>query len=371
MLIRLILLAACFSALLPYKGIANDGLSDQLMRIEKDTQQKQQRIERIENKTNQAAQALNRLQKQLVQTAKDVQKLEKSLAQLHGKEAELNAQLSISLSELEATQGRMGVLSSAAYRLERRPAALTLLQPGDRLNNARLASLLQKTMPSLREQAKGAKEQITKIETIRNQIMQHRQESLAMRSQLKNRQERMSSMIVDRKTLLGRGKAYLNQETKQLKALSQQAANLQDLIRSLPVDKGRLSTPQHPLQAIGNLRMPVSGTVSAAFGDRSALGGKRNGMEIEAGGGALVVAPFPGIIRYTGDFLSYTGLVIIEHAGGYHTLLSGLKEMHVVPGQAIVSGEPIGILIDSESHPSRVYFELRKEGQPIDPLRLL
>jgi septal ring factor EnvC (AmiA/AmiB activator) len=59
--------------------------------------------------------------------------------------------------------------------------------------------------------------------------------------------------------------------------------------------------------------------------------------------------------------------LIIEHGDGYHSLLAGLERIDVTVGQVLVAGEPVGIVKSGEEKPS-LYLELRRNGQPIDPL---
>jgi septal ring factor EnvC (AmiA/AmiB activator) len=73
--------------------------------------------------------------------------------------------------------------------------------------------------------------------------------------------------------------------------------------------------------------------------------------------------------------------LIIEHRGGYHTVLAGLGRVDAVVGQWLLAGEPVGVMGSSgtsttgqgnapdtsgQDHP-KLYVELRHKGQPVDP----
>jgi septal ring factor EnvC (AmiA/AmiB activator) len=47
--------------------------------------------------------------------------------------------------------------------------------------------------------------------------------------------------------------------------------------------------------------------------------------------------------------------------------LAGLERIDVAIGQTLVAGEPVGTVKSDEGKP-RLYLELRRNGQPIDPL---
>jgi septal ring factor EnvC (AmiA/AmiB activator) len=59
--------------------------------------------------------------------------------------------------------------------------------------------------------------------------------------------------------------------------------------------------------------------------------------------------------------------LIIEHGEGYHTLLAGMSRIDSAVGQHLLPGEPVGVMGQSESKPV-LYVELRRNGQPVNPL---
>jgi len=94
-----------------------------------------------------------------------------------------------------------------------------------------------------------------------------------------------------------------------------------------------------------------------------------------AGGG--VVAPFDGRIVYAGGFRDLGLVLIIRHAGGYHSVLAGLGRVDVDAEQWVLAGEPVGVMPAPQSSRSAgegteagvvpLYFELRRDGRPVDP----
>jgi septal ring factor EnvC (AmiA/AmiB activator) len=128
-------------------------------------------------------------------------------------------------------------------------------------------------------------------------------------------------------------------------------------IRSLPQDTSAIMLP------------PVRGQVAIHFGQPDpATGVTSKGITLRARDGAQVIAPFDGQVAYAGRFRGYGSILILEHAGGYHTLLAGLAEINAVTGQWVLAGEPIGRLADDVGRGPRLYVELRRESQPINPL---
>lgn len=116
------------------------------------------------------------------------------------------------------------------------------------------------------------------------------------------------------------------------------------------------------------LTAPVAGTVSRAFGaadpaDNTAPAS--TGVTFDATPGATVVAPFDGRVIYAAPFGALGLVLIIRHGDLYHSLLAGLDRVDVRVDDWILAGEPVGAMPDKSG--LGFYFELRRDGRPVDP----
>lgn len=128
-------------------------------------------------------------------------------------------------------------------------------------------------------------------------------------------------------------------------------------------------------KARGTLPYPVAGSLSAKFGEAAdptdTAGLRTKGITIKAAAGSQVIAPFDGVVAFAGAFRGYGQLLIIEHSEGYHTLLAGIGRIDGEVGQRVLAGEPVGVMANSETDgasSASLYVELRRDGQPINPL---
>ncbi len=127
-------------------------------------------------------------------------------------------------------------------------------------------------------------------------------------------------------------------------------------------------------KARGTMPFPVSGTLMTRYGEAAGTtedpGLRAKGITLTTRGGAQVVAPFDGIVAFAGPFRGYGQLLIIEHSEGYHTLLAGMGRIDAVVGARVLAGEPVGIMENAggEKAGPSLYVELRRDGQPINPL---
>jgi septal ring factor EnvC (AmiA/AmiB activator) len=116
----------------------------------------------------------------------------------------------------------------------------------------------------------------------------------------------------------------------------------------------------------GKYAVPVAGEIVKRFGETDGFQDSK-GLTIRTRSAAQVVAPFDGQIMFAGPFKGYGQILIIDHGGGYHSLLAGIEQIEATVGQRVVAGEPVGVMKSGEPNPS-LYLELRRQGQPINPL---
>ncbi|MBT3358569.1 MAG: peptidoglycan DD-metalloendopeptidase family protein [Rhodospirillales bacterium] len=121
-------------------------------------------------------------------------------------------------------------------------------------------------------------------------------------------------------------------------------------------------------QARGKLPFPASGHVVIRYGQATETGMTQKGISIKTRDGARVVAPYDGLVVFAGQFRGYGQILILEHGEGYHTLLAGLTRIDTVLGQWLASGEPVGLMEKGDRDAPVLYVELRRNGQPINPL---
>jgi septal ring factor EnvC (AmiA/AmiB activator) len=123
----------------------------------------------------------------------------------------------------------------------------------------------------------------------------------------------------------------------------------------------------------GRLPMPARGVVEVGFGKvvnpRFNTVTVQKGIDVRAPAGADVVAIAAGTIAYSGWLKGYGNLLIVDHGEGYHSLYAHLGQALAEVGQAVTQGAVVGEVGDTGSlKGSYLYFELRKQGQAVDPL---
>ncbi len=95
---------------------------------------------------------------------------------------------------------------------------------------------------------------------------------------------------------------------------------------------------------------------------------RSNGITVRAPYGAPIRAVADGHVLYAGWFRGYGRILIVDHGDGYYTLVAHASEILRRVGDPVHGGEEIARVGDSGSLEGPiVYFEIRREGRPLDP----
>jgi septal ring factor EnvC (AmiA/AmiB activator) len=149
--------------------------------------------------------------------------------------------------------------------------------------------------------------------------------------------------------------------------------NLQSAVRTLSAGASSpLAAATLPLKPFkGALEWPAAGTVRRPFSPSAARGATTNGIEIAAPEGAPVGAVHEGTVVFADAFSGFGNLVIVDHGNQTFTLYGQLLEVQVAKGGRVEAGQVVGTVGPGPLGAAGLYFELRIDGHPVDPLQWL
>ncbi|MGE0120465.1 MAG: murein hydrolase activator EnvC [Dongiaceae bacterium] len=356
---------------------ATDRLKDMQSAIE----DQQDRLKYLGLQADQLAAEITRLQEELVTAARQVQEREDELTRL---EATLTALESLEREKsraLTSHRGEMTLLLGALQRLSIEPRETLVLGWRSPMDTVITAQLLGFALPPIESRARRLQQDLGEIANLRSQTLHQRQEIARATQSLKSARESLKQLIALKADLRQTTEEERSAAAARVRALTEQADDLRELLAALPPapqsDSAaalaatiRLDRPKDlkafPTKRVG-LAPPVVGTLLIRFGDAAPDGSSSHGVIFETQPEAQIVAPHDGQIVFRGPFRGYGEILIMEHRGGYHTLLAGLGRTDVVVGQWLLAGEPVGVTESPRSGKARLYVELRRNGRPIDP----
>lgn len=129
-------------------------------------------------------------------------------------------------------------------------------------------------------------------------------------------------------------------------------------------------------QAAIPLAAPVTGEISSEYGWRTdPFKGKKAwhaGMDIAADAGKQVAACWDGTVVFAGAKGGYGNVVEVEHPGGWKSVYGHLRSYSVKAGDVVAAGGKIAeVGSTGRSTGSHLHFELRRDGETVDPENML
>jgi murein DD-endopeptidase MepM/ murein hydrolase activator NlpD len=134
------------------------------------------------------------------------------------------------------------------------------------------------------------------------------------------------------------------------------------------VIKGTKERPK--TMATGSFAWPSGGSITSKFGYR--WGRNHNGIDLGVSTGTPIKASDGGKITFSGWKGGYGYLVIIDHENGYSTYYGHNSILKVKAGERVYKGQTISLSGNTgNSTGPHLHFEIRKNGEPINPLNKL
>lgn len=245
---------------------------------------------------------------------------------------------------------------------------LSVEHPADMLRGFRFVSSLARRD---RERMATLRADLATLATTRALLEKKTRETLALRADLdrgrraleadRQRKSELLTSIVEKKETHA---AYLQELEEAEGKLGQLLSGLStaDVTVPITVFKGALPwpAPGHVRTTFGRHKHPRFETYTL-----------HNGIEIDAPVDTPVAAVHDGTVAFADQFLGYGLLVILDHGGKNHTLYAHLAETRVQTGQHVAAGAIVGTVGTSALEGPGLYFEVRSQGKPQDPLEWL
>ena len=121
----------------------------------------------------------------------------------------------------------------------------------------------------------------------------------------------------------------------------------------------------------GRLHLPVRGQVANRYGaPRAESGATWKGLFIRAAEGGEVKAIAPGRVVFADWLRGFGNLLILDHGDTFLSVYGNNQSLLRQVGETVKSGDVVATIGNSGGNPeSGLYFELRQQGQAVDPLK--
>ncbi|GAA0636510.1 hypothetical protein GCM10009424_08280 [Sphingomonas ursincola] len=294
-------------------------------------------------------------------------------------------------ARLAARQQPLARLTAALQSMARRPTMLALVQPGSIDDLVRVRAVLATTLPRVEAETAALRKDIARSRDLarqanraaalqregRQQLAYRRAELVRLEARARNRSRELASTSrLEEERALGlseraRDLDSLVGDLEASAALRQQLAALEGPVLRPPRPQASEVIENAPAPASNArpaYRLPAAGAIVTGFGEVAATGVRSRGLTLATRPGAQLIAPADGRIAFAGAYRGFGQIVIIEHVGGWTSLITGLARTKLKVGERIAQGDPLGRAADNRP---RITVELRRNGRPIDIAALL
>jgi len=325
-----------------------------------------------------AAKATNEADRARAETealAARIQAAEADITAAETRAAIVDTQLREQRARLAERQGPLIRITAALQSLSRRPPALALVQPGSLDNAVRVRAILAATLPRIRERTAAVRADLDRTRTLRDQQGTAREALLASRTELAGRREALAQMETQQRARSAGFAQLALRESDRALALGEEARRVETLtndrafrdglsarLATLPGPTQRPVTGGDPAPAGPAFLMPASGRVIEGVGELNEAGVHARGVVLAVEADAPVRAPAAGRVVYAGPFRSYGLVLILDHGGGWTSVVTGLEAIGQRVGDQIGQGAEIGRASGGDE---RLTVELRYQGRPV------
>ena len=359
---------------------------------EKELRELRSRIEALQKGLADAEESKNEAADALRESEREISEANRALRELGLQSREINRQIAAlgaeSRQREEALKAQQALLADLLYRqylggqLEPLKLLLNREDPNEiarRLHyfsyvsraRARLIADTRASLAQLRQLSREAGEKATELAAITA-------ENKAQRARLE-REKRA------RNQLLTRISRDIQRQRREIGTLKRDETRLTRLVESLArlvarsKPAPRLKNERVPqasagdspfLELKGRLNLPVRGELANRFGSPRSDGGVLwKGLFILARAGEEVRAVADGRVVFADWLRGFGNLLIVDHGDAYMSLYGNNEALYKRVGDPIRGGEPVAAVGASGGNAdSGLYFELRHQGRPLDPL---
>ncbi|UAB79601.1 peptidoglycan DD-metalloendopeptidase family protein [Erythrobacter sp. SCSIO 43205] len=286
-------------------------------------------------------------------------------------------------------------LTGALQTTARRPLTLSALQPGSLKDLVYVRAVLASAVPEIRTRTAALRGELEKGRALERRAARALENLRISEQELQSRRTQLAALEAEQRLASREARSNAVRESERALALAEEARDLDGLVETLgeaaklraelAALPGPIARPDDlsasivdaspvadaaPTKAVRppGFQLPVQGRTLAGFGEMRASGLRSKGISLAPAPNAQVVAPSAGRVAFAGPYRGFGRIIIIEHPGGWTSLVTGLARTEVEVGDEIIGGAPLGVASGGDEP---IALELRRDGEPVNPLNYL
>jgi len=313
---------------------------------------------------------LDNYNKQIAAVKKQRTTLKKRIAKLQKAKENETARGNSLQRQVRQSGVALGNQLRAMYQTGRSPHLRTLLSLDDPSASSRMLHYYQEVTQHRMNDIEEARQTLGGIMRTVTKTGEKETQVQLERDALQARENELAKLSKKRTVLLAKIETNLSSEQKRLSSLQGDREKLQALVDDLRKQEEYAAANQ---PTDGLLPWPLVGEIIANYGDAKSQGNSQwAGLMIKAKKGEPVVAVHEGQVVYAEWLRGFGLLIIVDHSNGMMSLYGNNNELMYRVGETVLPGDVLATVGDSSSlNQTGLYFELRQDGSPVDPVNLL
>jgi murein hydrolase activator len=374
--------------------IEPDEAEAQLARAARESRRAQSRAARLTREAEAATEAATRTAREAAALAARIQQAEADIEVARARHALVRGERAALTARLAEKQEPTARLAAALQTAARRPLALSALQPGSLKEMVYMRAVLDSAVPQIRARTAGLRAELDRGRALEADAARALAELRDSEQILRTRRADLAALENQQRIASRNARGAASREAERALGLAEEARDLDGLVerlddiaalrRELAALPGPVLRPKDLSAALvadaaptpsaspsappRDFQLPVDGRTLLGFGALRDSGLASTGLVLAPVAGAQVVAPARGRVAFAGAYRGFGRIVIIEHDGGWTSLVTGLARTDVAVGDTVIGGSPVGVAGGREAP---VSFELRRDGDPVNPLQYL
>ncbi|MFQ5934996.1 MAG: murein hydrolase activator EnvC family protein [Acidiferrobacterales bacterium] len=265
----------------------------------------------------------------------------------------------------------------AAYVMGQQEYLKMLLSQEDPATVSRMLAYYGYLSRARGQQIADARAMLARLLKIEQEIEQRTRELEALRAAQLEQKQALEVTRIRREQVLASLNQEVHDQSEEITRLRDDERRLQRLLEQLQNYLAGLPSEvvgdAHFGDLKGKLPFPTNGRLLARFGESRNRGDLRwKGVLVGGPEGQDVISVARGRVAFADWLRGFGLLLILEHGDGYMTLYGHNQSLYAQVGDWVEAGQIIASLGSTGDAPRPgVYFEIRQQGQPRNPLQWL
>ena len=332
-----------------------DPLSAELRRAQAEQVAAEAAAARLERAAGRARDEAARLRADQAAAAQQIAAAEARITAADARLRLMSAYVQSRRARLAREQQPIAALLAGLAVMAERPPLLAIADRGGTDELVKVRVLLDSTLPVIRTRTAALSAEMRRGARLEQAAGQARTELTRSRQDLLTRRQRFAAL--ERRALeaaaavggqaLGAGDVALTagediERARSALAAGRSEASLAAALAREPAAPARPAGPELAAPPIGlDYSLPAWAPVIDGLGSVDENGIRSRGLTLATARGTPVRAPASGVVRFSGPFRDYDGVVIIEHGGGWTSVLVNIASQRR-QGTRVRQGEPLG-----------------------------